>query len=315
MLAVMLAMCVMVSCKSEKAYSDFGLFSNNFVHHDGWIYYSEFKSGDLYKIKPNGENKTRVGDIKTTYFHVCDERIYYTDAAERNIMCSVKLDGSDRTILYEDEFEEYPSDKMQVVDGWVYFFIKDSVLYRVKTDGTELTVLNKGNEHYCDFSIDGEWIYFLVMKPIDKKWSTVLFKMRTDGTQRTQLMHENALAIDYDDEWIYFVDTAGKSIVDLNTDGQSICKIRTDGSERQKLTDSDMLWNSFFKVIGDWIYYEDFGDDSGLYKMNTDSGERVKITESYRVGEVGIWGNWMAYLCLDSELHDPIIQIIRIQES
>lgn len=317
LLVVMLVIPVIVSCKSEETYSDFGLFANNYVEHEGWIYYSEWHTGDLYKIKPSGEQKTRIGDFQTYYFNIYEDRIYYLDAVEWNIMCSAKLDGSDKTILYENEFAEYCADKMQVVDGWVYFFIKDSVLYRVKTDGTELTVLSKGNEHCIDFSIGKEWIYFSVMKPIDNKWSTVLFKMRMDGTQRTQLMQENSLLLDYDCEWIYYVDTAGKSIGELNTDGQSICKIRFDGSEKQKLTDSDMLWNGFFKVIGDWIYYEDFGDDIGLYKVNTDSGERVKISDDIPCRFVDIWSNWMIKFDIDysDEPYKPYLQIIRIGDN
>ena len=142
----------------------------------------------------------------------------------------------------------------------------------------------------------------------------MLYKMRTDGTQRTQIMEQNALAIGYAEDWIYFVDMAGNGVGE-STNGQSICKVRFDGSERQKLTDSDMRWNSFFKVIGDSIYYEDLGEDAGLYKVDTDSGERTKIIESYRVGDIIILGNWMVYPCLDLESDEPYMQMVRLEDS
>lgn len=308
LLVVMLVIPVMVSCKLEETHSDLGLFANNFVEYDGWIYYSEFKSGDLYKVKTNGEDRTRVGDIKTTYFKIYEDRIYYLD--ERKALYCAALDGS--TIMLENEF--IGGDKFYIVDGWVYSLARHMVIYKTKTDGTECTVLGKGNEPCGDFCIEGDWIYYTVWKPIDG-WGYALFKMRTDGTQRTQIMQQSALAIDYDENWIYFVDTAGKGVGTRNTDGQSISKVRFDGSEKQKIIDSDMHHNSFFKVIGEWIYYENFGDDSGLYKVNTDSGKRVKITESYRVGEVGLWGNWMIYLCMDTELGETYLQMIRISDT
>ena len=312
-IAVLLVMTTLGSCttKEEKKTSDLGLWANNFVEYEGWVYYSEWDSGDLYKIKPSGEDKTRVGDIKTYYFRIYENRIFCIDAKDgkKGMLYSTNMEGSDIIFLHGAE-------KFYIVDGWVYSLMWHMVIYKARLDGTERTVLGLGNEPCNDFYIDGEWIYFSIWKPIDKEWGYVLYKMHMDGTQRTQVMQEVGLTIDYDDEWFYYLDSAGIDLYSMER--QSIYKISLNSEKKEKITDCKSPLRGFHKVIGDWLYYEDYDDEDGFYKVKTDNGERVKIADfSYRISGVGIWGNWMVYQCmdLDNEFYTKYIQMVRISDS
>lgn len=294
LLAVVLLIPMVVSCTpvDDTQTSDLGRGFWPFQKHDGWIYYSA--SDKLYKIKPNGDEKTEISGVEVMNFVIYEDRIYYTADNERALYSS-NTDGSDQTFLCEKRFRMWPTHKLYVVDDWIYCIPKYNVLCKMKTDGTQLTWLTQPINPITDFFISGEWIYYIVQDYGECRYH--LYRMHTDGTQKTKLTQDTcgSRGMDFDENWIYYVDSEG-----------GIYKQDFYISEPIKLIDCDRC--SFLKVIGDWVYYN---EDSAFYKVKTDGSERTKITDVIPDARfVDVWDNWLIYM--DRSKNHAIAHMIRV---
>lgn len=123
LLAVVLLILTVVSCTpaDDTQSSDLGLYFKTYQKHDGWIYYCDLSSGQLCKIRSNGEEQTEIGDVKTISFAIYEDRIYYIDMGKERNICSIKMDGSQKTNIHEKMTSDWPLTKLDVYDGWVYF--------------------------------------------------------------------------------------------------------------------------------------------------------------------------------------------------
>ena len=117
-----------------------------FVNVEGkWIYYKNNREfGQLFKIGIDGSGRTQVtdseaGTIKPYYFNVNGSWIYY--GYIENETCNlykIKTDGTGKMKLCDGQ-----SDNISIVGDWIYY--RDSVenkLHRLKTDGTQLQLVN-----------------------------------------------------------------------------------------------------------------------------------------------------------------------------
>lgn len=96
--------------------------------------------------------------------------------------------------------------------------------------------------------------------------------------------------------WVYYTDT----------DDGDIYTVSFYGTEGQRIVERD--GGMFLKVIGDWVYYENYGDKPGIYKVKKDGSESKLITDT-KASFFDIWGNWL--LCLGPDG----ISAIRVSES
>lgn len=308
LLAIILLLPLVASCASadRKDTSDLGLNLKICQEHDGWVYYSDLSSGQLYKIKPSGDEQTEISGVITYSFIINGDRIYYTTENDRALY-SCKTDGSDQTFLCDKRYRMWPTHKVYVVEGSIYSIPKYNALFKMKTDGTELTQLTRPIKPITDFCFSDDWIYYVVQDYGECSYN--LYRMRTDGTQITRLTQEDCTAIDYhvgfyNDDWIYYGDELGTSIY----------KVRFDGSDKQKITDRSFTQSRFLKVIGDWVYYVNGGDNSGLYKVKTDGSERTRITDVIPDTQfVSVWDNWLIYM--DRSEDRATAHMIRVDDS
>lgn len=299
LLTVVLLIPIAVSCAraDDTQTSDLGLGLSTYQEYDGWIYYSDLSSGQLYKMKPDGDERTEISGVQTFNFVINEDRIYYTAENERALYSS-NTDGSDKTFICEKRFRMWPTHKMYVVDDWIYCIPKYNVLCKMKTDGTQLTWLTQPINPITDFCISGEWVYYIVQDYGESRYH--LYRMHTDGTQKTQLTQDTcgSRGMDFDENWIYYVDSEG-----------GIYKQDFYISEPIKLVDCDRC--SFLKVIGDCVYYN---DDLAFYKVKTDGSERTKITNVVPDSRfVDVWDNWLIYI--DRSKDRAIAHMIRVGNS
>jgi len=85
--------------------------------------------------------------------------------------------------------------------------------------------------------------------------------------------------------WIYYYYPDG-----TNT-GNKIYRVKTDGSCKQKLNDDK---SCCINVVGEWIYYFNYSDNSKLYKMKTDGTSRQKISDDGGHG-INLVDDWLYY--------------------
>ncbi len=176
-----------------------------------------------------------------------------------------------------------------VAGDWVYYTnLKDGgKLYKMRTDGTEITKLN--DDASIEINVVGDWIYYLN----DSDYQ--LCKMRTDGTEKTKLNDDVACNINVVGDWIYYLNNSYNARFShefLPPFGFKIFKMRTDGTERTKLSDDK---SSYMNIEGGWIYYSNSSDEGKLYKMRTDGTERTKLND-HNSCCINIAGDWIYYL-------------------
>jgi hypothetical protein len=292
LISIMLLAATAASCAPsvEPKTSGLGLSMNTFQEHDGCIYYVDFSVGKLWRAGAGGEEKMQLCDDPVNFFSIYEDRIYYTSGSE-GILCSIQTDGSDKKIITDSEDKATNALKMDVADGWIYVLNHNKKLYRIKTDGTEHIALIQNAEWIYDFCIDGEWIYFLLVNQYTTLGSAQLWRMRKDGTQRQQLMQQVGHAIDYNKNSIYYTDTESGRIYSSLIRGREGQEIAADARSR------------FLKVIGDWVYYVDRGNDPGICRAKNDGSKRVFITYT-NAFRYTVWDNWL--LCYGLERVDLI---------
>lgn len=271
---VLFAMLVSRLPAEQKTTSHLGLFSNRFCQQGDWIYYSSYDA--IYKIKTDGQEKTKICDEDTNWIQVDQDCLYYINADHNHYIYSIKTDGSDKTMVSAKSYGGNNAKKLFVADGWIYF--TDDRIFKMKTDGTEHTNLVR----LCqDMSLSGDWIYYLV-PDMDNPGDVYLYRIRTDGTDETKLTELCHIA-DYDDEWIYYSDM----------DDSGIYKMKFDGTEKQKLTEDTALYQ--LKVVNDWIYYL----KDGICKVRTNGSENVQVNKDNPMFLVDIWNDHLLYLNID----------------
>ena len=239
-----------------------------------WVYYrNDSDSGNLYKMRTDGTDRTKLNDDNSYYINVIGDWIYYNNNSDDNKLYKIRTDGTDRTKLNDDE-----SFYINVIGDWVYYCNWSDnfkLLYKICTDGTGKTKLNDDNSGYIN--VIGDWVYYSNNSDDNK-----LYKIRTDGTERTKLSDHGSEYINVIGDWVYYISTS---------DNNKPYKIRTDGNDRTKLSDE---WYNSINVADDWIYYSSWDESDRLYKMHTDGTGKTKLNDE-RTGYINIIGDWVYY--------------------
>jgi hypothetical protein len=171
---------------------DSSFFLNAF---DDWIYYSnDFGELDdidaidiedenlfqqrmeqgIYKIRPDGSNRTQINNDRSDYINVVDDWVYYVNADQSDGIFKIKTDGSERTKLNDDR-----SSAINVAGEWIYYCNDKhgSRIHKMRLDGSEQTSLNECFSRYIH--VFGEWVYYYALTETDENG---LYRMRSDGS-------------------------------------------------------------------------------------------------------------------------------------
>lgn len=139
-----------------------------------WIYYTKSMNDNegIYKIKADGSSCTKLGSRSDKNWHysiaaIKDDWIYYSNrysvindsSKNKNELYKIKTDGTNKTNLNINDFENYYG--RSIISGdWMYYTnFKDSYcLYGVKLDGTGETKLSDEKVNW--FTVDKDRIYY-----------------------------------------------------------------------------------------------------------------------------------------------------------
>lgn len=285
------------SCEvNEEQLSGLGLWSPSYQKKDDWIYYVDHSTKELWRVSIDGTEKMKLSDELTNSFVLHEDRVYYPTVI--GSLTSVRTDGSDNSRTLNTLNGVVGVRKMNVADEWIYAIDSNTrSLYKTRDFSSEYIWLD---ESVVDFCIEGEWIYYTKEKANDKYEGNLLWRMRTDGTQMQQLMRDSGYSLDYNEDCIYY----------KNFDDGDIYKVPILEMKGQMLVECDGS-GLFLKVIGDWVYFEERGDKSGIYKVKKDGSERTQITTNANSLIFTVWDNWL--LCIDP--HGDHISAIKVSES
>lgn len=217
---------------------------------------------NIMKVKSNGSGLTVIKTIKTSIskIYVADGFIYYATNEKEDGIAKLTIDGTKETIITQSEIKDF-----EVVDGIIYYTNNIGDLYRMTTNGTELTEIET-EYNIKEFQVKNEWIYYF---DTDKK---CLCKVTLTGENPTVVSEAITSEIyNVTKDKIYFFDSENKVIASVNLAGGNYKEIVSIKTNKTKIN-----------VVGDYIYYLDAGERVGkvyqMYRVKT-NGASAKAIE------------------------------------
>ena len=247
--------------------------SDGYAVTDGeWIYYRSYDSADdYYSMKKMSMDGTTVEQLPggNLWWIDLEDGWLYGSYKKRNI-CRVNV--ADREVDKNvEDLNEYNSYYITVDNGWIYYCTNDTRIdkngvYKMKTDGTENTLLYEGVVD--SIKLDGEWLY------IDDY--DTHYKMKIDGTGLEQLQI-GALKYDYIVSNGIFFDQNGKY--------EDASQVTNPGK--------GLPGHTYASLIGDTLYYIQKG---AIYKQNSDGTNAVKLLDGEDYSHIQVVGDWLFFM-------------------
>lgn len=278
--------------KAEQSDSDYLQMQGNTlgnIANDGfaaidsdWIYYlTNAYYGELFKIKKDGSENTKILDLAYHDINVVDGWIFYAGNFLADGIYKVRTDGSDQELLLDGLF----CYGLMVVDDWIYFFSnnENEGLYRMKTDGSDLErITSDGN---MKFLVVDDWIYF---SEDDYYRGGSFYKIRTNGSEKTLLSDTFATWFCIYNDYIYYSDYE---------DNGCLYRIKTDGSAKIKITEFEV---SGINVSEGLVYcvLNDYGNDEGVDAICTikeDGSVMVLLETDKDISSLNVVDDWIFY--------------------
>ncbi|MNP09346.1 hypothetical protein D3C76_1014480 [compost metagenome] len=170
-----------------------------------YIYYTNngHQDGFIYKMKTDGSEKKKLNNDHASQIVVSGDSIYYT--SYYNKLIRVDLEGKSKKKLLTGKF----INELNIDGDWIYFNFNQK-LYKMKTDGTELTQLSSDDPRYINVS--GDWIYY---SDFSKKQNLV--RIKKDGTNREEINQIKSWYISIVDNNLFFHDMSKIVKIDINS--------------------------------------------------------------------------------------------------
>lgn len=105
---------------------------------DDWIYYRIQMTDDqqIYRIRTDGTERTRISDDLVGDFHVTNDWIYYANHSDNSRFYKMRVDGTQRTRINSDHPKH-----IHILGDWIYYQnLHDNRLYKIRLDGTSRRV-------------------------------------------------------------------------------------------------------------------------------------------------------------------------------
>jgi hypothetical protein len=155
----------------------------------GWIVY--WSDGYLYKIRTNGEEKTKLLDgivvDDSPQCIISDDWLYYIGDAGggRHSIKKIQLNTGEDVMIFDAGMGWVRW--MTVQDDWIYYYY-DNGVYKIGTDGEGQTLLYESEEAPQNIAVIGEWIYWLnggtiaSFDPATSGKTCLVTRVATDGS-------------------------------------------------------------------------------------------------------------------------------------
>lgn len=160
---------------------------------------------------------------------------------------------------------------------WVYVYIWEDGIYKIKTDGTQKTKLVTSKAFCYSLNVVGDWLYYTSDSP------TGIHKIRTDGTGGTTISQEKIYdGMIVEESAIYYPS------YDFSN-GNRVMRIAIDGSGSTVIVDS----TANFTLDGNRIYYalpeNTEGPIAGLYSCDLSGNNKTLLYQSNSLSQSGAW--------------------------
>jgi Tol biopolymer transport system component len=185
----------------------FGLRSRKMDVADEWVYVLGF-SKNIFKIKSDGSEYTRLNDHDIYDFCIDGEWIYYLEEKEDEKFVGFQLwrmqtDGTQKQQLMQE-----PSFSIDYDENWIYYIDNDEDIYKIAIEGTERKRILE-----CDsglfLKVIGDWVYYE-----DRGDKPGIYKVKTVGSERTFITNDTeAFFYTVWDNWLLCLGTERISVI------------------------------------------------------------------------------------------------------
>lgn len=239
---------------------NFGLVA----YYGDWIYFINSADSNLYRIKKDGTDLTKMGEgMSASCLCVSEDSIYIYEKA----IYKMDLDGSEKNLIYNNSI-----DCFEVEGDWIYYCnTDDKGIYKMKTDGSDNTFLYSDRTYRIN--VANGWIYYISHQ------DGMLYRLRTDGSLREIVCAETIYQFIVSGDWIYYTCPL-----------QGLYKVKIDGQDKTLFIDEFIEYA--FNMDNDWVYY---GDLDGLNKISINGYERTKLSSDKSVIAIGLAHDKIVY--------------------
>lgn len=214
------------------------------------------------------------------------EWIYYNEAQIDTKMHSIKVDGTQESVL-----SDLSVNYLNTIGDWLYFVEYSRYsgsIVRMKTDGSQIGIIH--DNPINELIVRDEWIYFT-----DSSNQSNIYKIKIDGTELTKIGDETAIGLNLSGDWIIYShelsyeEPMGKD----EPENSGIFKIKTDGTQKSTVT-SDIFTS--YIVDGDWVYYtsSQYQDPRMIKKVKLDGSQESVIAKT-AAKLYGVYQGWLYY--------------------
>ncbi|MBM7869898.1 putative cell wall-binding protein [Clostridium pascui] len=250
-----------------------------FAYYKGNIYFTAYFDNDkLYKLSYNGTGLIKISDDKVDQINIVHDWIYYRNLSDGDKLYKMKLDGSEKTLVLSEDINSF----VVVGDDIYYSYGKwsnfKSGFYKCKVDGSSKVKL--GDERVWKMLAEDGYLYYT-----DSLTNYSLHKMKLNETNKVTIINNGDPidVFDVENGWIYY---AG------NGENRGVHKISVDGLNHTKLEDT---FTSNINVYDGWVYYANDMDSLKLYRARTDGSGIKNVMSTNRAGAITVMGDWIFY--------------------
>ncbi|KAL4217440.1 Low-density lipoprotein receptor-related protein 2 [Mactra antiquata] len=260
--------------KTCEASTDYIVYST--IHSIGSLYLDQEKTSLPFAIKDIGHVQYNVD------FDYKHQVIFFTDHETNTIRkIGVNADKSEEVLAYN--LTVAPSSILHMASpifiGIAYDWLEERIYWTdslsissMKTDGTSRRVISLHVPISPDIVIDPCRRYIFFYTP-----GGYIERINMDGTDQTMINYTpQALAIDYEEEILYFIDAFKNDIVHCDYYGQKLERFGTYGAVPKQLA-----------VFGDHIYFTD-ANTLRLYQSNKYTGANIKVVKQFLEVPIGL---------------------------
>ena len=216
-----------------------------------WDYFGE---DDLTEVLVNDIETITPGNYS---LKVSSGWVYYINA--ENKLEAIKTNGKNRKQISDEEIA-----KFQVYGKYIYYSTRDSDFRRMKIDGSHIENISSGIDN---FQISGSYAYYI------SKANHHLVKIDLNENREEEAIAKYVRTFNIVNDTIYYV-------TQVNNNEVAMYKVKTNGKKDEKIVDLQSV-NVYINVIGDWIYYTDYTEDSiyyySIYKIRTNGKDKQKV--------------------------------------
>jgi hypothetical protein len=248
-------------------------------YQEPWIYFSQpFRSSStgLYRSMPDSQTGLKkLSDAQAGCINVVGSWVYFINIINGGIY-KVTINGTEESRINR---EDVSASNLIVRGGWLYFIDASTepepVIYKMKEDGSELTMLAKG----IRFSVsdDNDWLYYVSLK---EGHLTNLSRVKTDGNDGEVLSSAVINSFFQQGNWLYTSEIV--STQDVRGYKNVFYRMNRDGTGKQRIIDD---WGiGAINVTDSYIFYTQYkpGPNNSpshleVYRMRTDGTWKLKL--------------------------------------